>query len=171
MEINWDNWKYQPMIYGTNEIYTDEYFENICENMWILEWNENKEKIELIFKSFLMDLLKLIKQNNQNDKKKLEDEVENFWKMCEKYISWLTWAYEYIYKGKITKNLAWKNEPDREKFRDIKLLRNRFPNLYLAMYEINFIENIFIDNKWNFLWYLKKEDWKYIWVDGKWQNL
>lgn len=160
--------KYQAKIYWKNILSDDEYFINICKDAWIIWKNEKDDKLKLLFKSFLIKFLDEIKNDYKWDDKKLSYEVSKFWESCEKYIWFLIWAYKYMYEWNITKYLAWKSWIERNKLKNSKELKKKFPNIYLAMNDLDDIENVIINSKWNVLWYLKKIDWKYNYINDNW---
>ena len=160
--------KYQAKIYWKNILSDDEYFINICKDARIIWKNEKDDKLKLLFKSFLIKFLDEIKNDYKWDDNKLNYEISKFWESCEKYIRFLIWAYKYMYEWTITKYLAWKSWIERNKLKNSKELKKKFPNIYLAMNDLDDIENVIVNSKWNVLWYLKKIDWKYNYINDNW---
>lgn len=160
--------KYQAKIYWENKLSKYEYYIKLCNEARIIWKNEKDNKLKLLFKSFLIKFLEEIKNDNKWDSKKLNEEISKFWEACEKYIWYMIWAYKYMYEWIITKYLAWKSSTERNNLKNSKELKKKFPNIYLAMNELDDIENVIINEKWNVQWYLKKIDWKYNYINESW---
>lgn len=162
--------KYQAKIFWKNTLSDDEYFINISKAARIVWKNEKDDKLKLLFKSFLIKFLDEIKNDIKWDDEKLNYEISKFWESCEKYIRFLIWAYKYMYEWNITKYLSWKSGKEWNKLKNSNELKKKFPNIYLAMHELDDIENVLLNEKWNVLWYLKKVNWKYHYINSKWNT-
>jgi len=163
--------KYKAKIFWKEKTTENKYFKNLYQNIRVLTNNESDKKLKLIFQPFLIKFLEEIKNEYRDNQQKLNEEIAKFWKACEKYFAYLLWSYKYMYNWEITKYLSWKSCKERDKLKNSKELKKKFPNLYLAMNELDDIENVIVNEKWDVLWYLKKIDWKYHYINKKWNTV
>ena len=154
-------------IYWTDELCDDEFMEDLCRKSIILYPNENREGLILKFQTFLYKYYQNILWKDIDLNSKLK-ETSEFGKECKNILIFLMWAYEYMYNREITNYLSWKDSNTWRKLRESEILKEMYPDLYLAMRELDFLKNVLLNTKWEICGYITIKDWKCRYIQTDW---
>lgn len=156
-----------PKIYDEDKPCHDEFLSDLCSKSIRLFPNENKKTLMLWFYGFLNEYYQDILWKDIDIEAKMQ-ETSKFGKECNDIFSFLMWAYEYMYNWKITNFLAWKDGKLWKELKESEVLKEMYPDLYLAMRELDFLKNVLLDSNWNICGYVIIKDWICAYVQMDW---
>ena len=156
----------RPKIYEKDELSNDEFLADVCAKSIKLFPGESEKMLVVWFYAFLNKYYQHIIWKNIDIESKMH-EASKFGEECKQIFSFLMWTYEYMYNGKITNFLAWKDSEIRQKLKESETLKEMYPDLYLTMHGLDFIKNVLINKEWEVCGYVIVKNWicSYVQID------